>query len=53
MLLLVVASGVGLSLLGGCTATLLFNNQPLTSTITVTATSGSLVHTETFLLTVN
>jgi N-acetylneuraminic acid mutarotase len=53
MLVLLAVSGLGLSLLSGCTATLLFNTRPVTSTVTVTATSGSLQHTETFSLTVN
>jgi N-acetylneuraminic acid mutarotase len=53
MLLLLTVSGLGLSLLSGCTATLIFNDRPVTSTVTVTGTSGSLQHTETFLLTVN
>jgi hypothetical protein len=51
-LLLMVASGAGLGLLSGCSAVLLSDPQPVTSTVTVTAASGSLQHTETFLLTV-
>jgi N-acetylneuraminic acid mutarotase len=53
MLLLLAVSAAGLSLLNGCSASLITFTQTTTSTITVTATSGSLKHTAPFLLTVN
>jgi len=48
MLLLLAVCGVGLSLLNGCGG----GSQPTSYTITVNATSGSLSHSTTFLLTV-
>jgi hypothetical protein len=51
MLLLLAVSAAGLSFFTGCSAA--SSTQPTTSTVTVTATSGSLTHTTTFLLTVN
>lgn len=54
MLVLLVVSAAGLSLLNGCGGAS-FNSttkSPVTSTVTVTATSGSLQHTTTFALTV-
>jgi N-acetylneuraminic acid mutarotase len=51
MLLLLAVSAAALSLLNGCSN--LSSSQPVTSTITVTATSGSLSHSTSFSLTVN
>jgi hypothetical protein len=57
MLLLLAVSVAGLGLLSGCGATSSVGgsggSQPVTSTVTVTGTSGSLSHTATFQLTVN
>lgn len=55
MLALLVVSIAGLTMLSGCGGAT-FNTStktPVTSTITVTATSGSLQHTTTFALTLN
>jgi hypothetical protein len=52
MLVLLAVSVAGLSLLTGCGGSSA-PVQPVTSTITVTATSGSLSHSTTFSLTVN
>jgi len=49
MLLLLMAGVVGLSLLNGCGST----TQPTTSTVTVTAISGTIEQTTTITLTVN
>jgi hypothetical protein len=56
--MLLALSLVGLCLLNGCggassTSALPSTTQPVSSTITVTATAGSLQHTTTILLTVN
>jgi hypothetical protein len=54
MLLLLTMSVCGFTLLTGCGgASTVGQVQPITSTITVTAASGSLSHTTTFSLTVN
>jgi hypothetical protein len=55
-LLLLAVGGAGLSLLGACGLSSASGPppiQPVTSTVTVTATSGSLAHTATFSLVVN
>ena len=55
LLLLLVVSVTGLCLLNGCGGATFASNTtrpPVTATITVTATSGSLQHTTNFLLTV-
>jgi hypothetical protein len=51
-LLLVVVSVIGLTTLNGCGNSTPASSAPVTSTITVTGTSGTLVHTATFSLTV-
>jgi N-acetylneuraminic acid mutarotase len=54
MLLLLAVSVVGMGLLNGCGASpVVTSSEPVTSTVTVTATSGSLSHTATFSLTIN
>ncbi len=57
MLLLVAICAIGLSLLSGCGGGGSSGGpppiQPVTSTVTITATSGSLTHATTFSLTVN
>jgi hypothetical protein len=52
MLLLLIVSAAGLGLVTGCSSAPV-QVHPVTSTITITATSGSLQHTTTFTLTVN
>jgi hypothetical protein len=55
MLVLLAVSVASMSLLNGCGASsiIVSDPPPVTSTVTVTATSGSLSHTATFSLTVN
>jgi hypothetical protein len=55
MMLLLAVGIAGLSLLNGCggASATVSTTQPVLSTVTVTATSGSLTHTTTFSLTVN
>ncbi len=55
MLLLLAVSVVGMGLLNGCggASPVVTSSQPVISTVTVTATSGSLSHTTTFSLTIN
>ena len=53
MLLLLAVSVVGMGLLNGCGASsVVTSSQPVSSTVTVTAASGSLSHTAIFSLTV-
>lgn len=54
MLLLLAVSVAGMGLLNGCggSSSIATSSQPVTSTVTVTATSGSLAHTAAFSLTV-
>jgi hypothetical protein len=49
--LLLAVSAAGFGTLAGCVVN--YNPQPLSSTVTVTGTSGSLAHSTTFTLTVN
>jgi sugar lactone lactonase YvrE len=55
MFLLLAVSVAGLGLLTGCgeASSIVSSDPPVTSTVTITATSGSLSHTTTFSLTVN
>jgi len=53
ILSLLMICAVGLSLLSGCVKKASSQNQPTTSTVTVTASSGSLQNSATFSLTVN
>jgi hypothetical protein len=55
MLVLLLLSVAGLSLLNGCggASSIVSAPPPVTSTVTVTATAGSLSHATSFLLTVN
>jgi hypothetical protein len=55
LLLMMTSTAVGLSLLNGCGASnsAVTQRQPVTSTVTITATAGSTQHTTIFSLTVN
>ncbi len=50
VVLVAVFAAIGLT---GCTATLLFKSRPVTTTVTITATSGAIQQTTTVTLTVN
>jgi hypothetical protein len=51
--LLLAVSVAGASIFTGCNAASSSTTQPVTSTITVTATAGSVQHSSTISLTVN